>query len=79
MNRQGQSTWYLISSQPPHHPPGTIAAQVQIRASEKQERPRRAGGIYVSRREKKAVQITHLCFCQVEYNEESPNPPSKAI
>lgn len=77
MNRYSQSTWYLIYSQPPDYPPGTISAQVQITASEKQESPRRAGGLYVSRRAKKAVKITHLCFCQVEDNEESLNPSFK--
>lgn len=77
MNRYSQSMWYLICSQPPDCPPGTISAQVQIRASEKQESPRRAGGLCVSRRAKKVVEITHLCFCQVEDNEESLNPSFK--
>lgn len=72
-NRYSQSMWHLIYSQPPDYPPGTISAQVQIRASEKQESPRRAGGLYVSRRAKKALKITHLCFCQAEDNEENLN------
>lgn len=73
INRYSQSTWYLIHSQPPDFSPWMISAQVQIRASKKRQNPRRAGGIYVSRRAKKAVKITHLCFCQVEDNEESLN------
>jgi len=37
MNRCSQSTWYLICSQTPDYPPGTISAQVQIKVSEKEE------------------------------------------
>lgn len=73
INRYNQSTWYLIYSQPTDFPLWTISAQVQIRASKTSRVPEEQVGFMCLEGQKKAVKITHLCFCQVEDNKKSLN------
>lgn len=60
MNRYNQSTWYLIYSEPPDDPPGTISAQVQIRVSEKQESPEDQVGFMCPEGKKRLLK---KCIC----------------